>query len=355
MSEIAPRALVEAAAWRTHLAETDSESSTEFELWLAADSHNTAAWKRVQNTWNYFGDQATAPELIMLRRAALTHAHQAGRDRWTRSRRFSSPLGIAIALGAVAIGSVLTWQLRQPDLYQTGAGERRVVTLADGSQITLDSQSKVRVRYSAHARELTLAQGQARFNVAHDVQRPFSVIANGHRVVATGTAFNVDLFGPNLLVTLIEGHVSVLPEATSVGDAAHDRSAREESSPGPGATSAQRTKFIASDARISLDAGEQLVIAPHAPPRIDYVNLERATAWQNGELIFVNEPLSSVVARINRYVRHPVVIDDAATATLRISGVFHTGDVDGFVSTIVAYLPVRTRESQDGTTRLIGR
>jgi len=62
-----------------------------------------------------------------------------------------------------------------------------------------------------------------------------------------------------------------------------------------------------------------------------------------------------VVARINRYARHGVVIADTQTSQLRISGVFHTGDIDGFVSTIVAYLPVSADKSADGTTRLAHR
>src|SRR3546814_3917007 len=100
------------------------------------------------------------------------------------------------------------------DLYRTVLGERRVVTLADGSTVSLDAASEVRVAYSERARELALVRGQARFDVAHDPRRPFAVQARDQRVVATGTAFNVDLFGPQVLITLIEGHVQVL-EATS--------------------------------------------------------------------------------------------------------------------------------------------
>jgi transmembrane sensor len=102
-----------------------------------------------------------------------------------------------------------------------------------------------------------------------------------------------------------------------------------------------------------LDAGEQLIFVPDAPPKIAHVNLDRETAWQNGELIFKDEPLSSVVARINRYARHPVLIGDAATAALRISGVFHTGDERAFVTTIVSYLPVRALEDKGGAIRLL--
>jgi transmembrane sensor len=192
----------------------------------------------------------------------------------------------------------------------------------------------VKVRYSAHARELTLTSGQARFDVAHDLERPFSVAADGHKVIATGTSFNVDLFGPSLLVTLIEGHVVVSSSAPMFSQPANIDSQID---------------------RIVLDAGEQVVFSPRAPPSVAHVNLGQATAWENGEVVFENDPLPIVVARINRYARHGVVIADTQTSELRISGVFHTGDIDGFVSTIAAYLPVRADKSADGTTRLTHR
>jgi transmembrane sensor len=185
------------------------------------------------------------------------------------------------------------------------------------------------VRYAAHSRSLTLVAGQARFEVAHDVLRPFSVTARGQEVVATGTVFNVDLMGSELLVTLIEGHVTVL---------------------------AQESPAIALDQlpdRIALDAGEQLVLSPAGKPRIARVNIERTTAWQNGQLVFEDEPLDTVLARISRYGNRQVIAGDAACAGLRISGVFREGDVAGFLSTITSYLPVVARRMNDGTIRVV--
>jgi transmembrane sensor len=335
MKDVETSRLAEAATWRVRLAEQDLQSSPELEAWLAEDGRNAAAWRQVQEQWSLFSEHATAPEIIELRCGALAHAHEAGRGRWVRSKRFAitHSLGIAAGILVLAIGGLLLWA-GQADVYSTRAGERRVVTLADGSQIALDSRSEVRVHYSAQARELTLTSGQARFDVAHDVERPFSVTADGHKVIATGTSFNMDLFGPSLLVTLIEGHVVVASAPNS----------KEPSKPGD-----------ESAPHITLDAGEQVVFSPKAPPSIVRVNLGQATAWENGEVVFENDRLSTVVARINRYARQGVVISDEETAELRISGVFHTGDVDGFVSTIVDYLPVRADKSADGTTHLTHR
>jgi len=335
MSDIETSRLAEAAAWRVRLAQNDPQDNPRLAAWIAEDPRNAAAWNQVQSSWAVFGEHATSPEIIDLRCRALAHAHEAGRGRWVRSKRFAVAHRLAIAAGvlAVAIGGLFLWS-QQPDVYSTRAGERRVVTLADGSQVALDSKSEVKVRYSADARELTLTRGQARFDVAHDIARPFSVAARAHKVIATGTSFNVDLFGPTLLVTLIEGHVVVASSAPMFS---------------------QPTNIDSQIDRIVLDAGEQVVFTPKAPPSVAHVNLGQAIAWENGEVVFENDPLPIVVDRINRYARHGVVIADTQTSQLRISGVFHTGDVDGFVSTIAAYLPVRADKNADGTTRLTHR
>jgi transmembrane sensor len=306
------------------LAESPGTYIEQFEVWLAQDPRNGAAWKLVQAPWESLGEHATSPPLIRLRQAALAHANNAGQGHWTRSGRFPFPARLgaaAIVVLVFAMASLLLWQGHRFDVYRTRTGERRVVTLADGSQIALDSQSEVRVRYSAAARELVLVSGQARFDVAHDIERPFSVSADGHKVVATGTAFNVDLLGSDLLVTLIEGHVVVLAQRAGTG---------------PFET---------------LDAGEQLVISSSALPSVTRVNVDHATAWQSGQLIFEDERLSTVVARVSRYGPHPVLVDEQISS-LRISGVFHEGDVDGFVSTLVSYLPVRAQQAGDGSVRL---
>ena len=368
------RRLVEAVAWRTHLTESEAETSEAFEAWLAADERNAAAWSQIQHPWEFFGEHAAAPELIEIRRAALADARNTSRIRWIRPALLAlrSRFAIAASILMAAIGGLLIWQSGQADIYRTAPGERRVVTLEDGSQMALDSQSEVRVRYTKGARSLILFKGQARFDVAHDVERPFSVTAGGQKVVATGTSFNIDLLGSNLLVTLIEGHVVVLPQTPVSAEPVPLVTPSKKGSRGASpATSAEGkgSKYDGFRGRvgtwterqhgsgpgIELIAGEQLVVSPTASPSVEQVNVERATAWQNGQLVFENEPLSSVVARVNRYAQRPIELADARTSGLRISGMFRAGDIDGFVSTITHYLPVRADRGENGSIRLGSR
>ncbi|WP_175597235.1 FecR family protein [Peristeroidobacter soli] len=327
--------LAEAAAWRTRLTEESIDSSSAFEAWLATHEDNRRAWSQVQGPWELFGEQAHSPELIELRRAALGRARDAGRHRWLRSSGGRMRLLAAAAMAVVMIAGFLTWHAGRPDIYRTQVGERRVVTLTDGSKIALDSQTEVRVSYSQEARDLSLLSGQARFDVAKDVQRPFAVYAAGRKVVATGTAFNVDLIGSEALITLIEGHVVIFTDA--------DESVRKET-----VALSERPRPVRRDQTIELAAGEQLVLAAGTAPTVTTANVEQTTAWQSGRLVFENEPLASVIERMNRYSARALRIADPRAAELRMSGVFNTGDVESFVATVTAYLPVRAENLRSG-------
>jgi transmembrane sensor len=350
---IDPELLEQAAAWRARLADVPDFRSQELSSWLAQDPRNREAWEAVQGPWDALGQHAAAPSVIELRRAALTHAHNAVRSNlWPkRFRRPALAAGAAACLAAAA--AFFFWQQYQSGTLQTGFGERRVVTLSDGSQVTLDSRSKVTVRYTADARTLTLVRGQARFDVVHDISRPFTVTAEGHKVVATGTAFDVDLLGPKLLVTLLNGHVVVLPQNAPTVPWIPN-AAPEGTGSGTRAGAVSRVLSAAGGAmdRIYLDPGEQLVMSSNAGPQVNHVDIDRVTAWERGEIVFDNEPLASVIQRMNRYGPRHIIVGDDRAANLRISGVFHEGDVDGFVSTIAAYLSVKARERPDGNVVL---
>ena len=328
--------LEQAVGWRVRLAESPELYAEELSSWLAQDPRNREAWRSAQASWDFLGEHATSPAVISLRRAALAYASNTIRSQAVSSRLRRFPAWVATAAVIfVAVSALTAWYLQRPDSYRTALGERRAVTLADGSQITLDSSSEVMVRYSANARALTLVRGQARFDVTHDVERPFTVTANGRRVVATGTAFDVDLLGSDFLVTLIEGHVVVLPQGKPVGSAEQ--------------TSATRARSSADGSPIALDAGQQLVMSSHAAPRVTPVDIERVMAWERGKIVFNDEPLASVVERMNRYTSRRIDVADERVAALRISGMFHVGDVRGFVSTLTTYLPVKAEEHQDGS------
>ena len=312
------RRLAEASAWRVHLTETDAETSEDFEIWLAADPANAAAWRRVESAWNRFEENPAAPELIAARRAALGDVRGFGTQRQKPRAQWLRIAAAAVLIAGAGIWAESDWvKPKRPLELATAFGERRIVTLNDGSRISLDSGSDVQVRYSQESRELWLLRGQARFEVAHDAERPFSVQAAQRKVIATGTDFDVDLGKHRIFVTLIEGHV----------------------------------KIAGGHNLVKLNAGEQLSVAADGE-KVASVDTNRILAWQNGRLVFDNEKLSSVVERVSRYAATPIVVADEKTGALRMSGVFNTGDVAAFVEAVTHYLPVRASQAQYGAIQL---
>lgn len=326
------RTLATAAAWRVRLTEAGLESSAAFEAWLAEDEANEAAWRQVAAPWELLTEHATDPEVMAARRHALAQLAPPARQTHRDSRR---NYGWSAAAAVAAIAVVVGWFLLvdRPLEYRTARGERRVLPLEDGSKVSLDSNTVVQLHYSADARQVQLLEGQARFDVAHEAHRPFSVVAGDRKVVATGTSFNIDLRDAQVVVTLMEGRVLVT-SATGHGPAT------EYSTVQP----------------IALVAGQALtasIDAPNPPPpTIETVSIEAVTSWQSGRLIFDNETLRSAVERVGRYADQRIVIADEQAAQLRFSGIFNSGDVTTFLDAVSRYLPVKATTRPDGSVLL---
>lgn len=315
------RRLAEASLWRVRLSEADIESSTEFEEWLASDPLNLGAWKRVQVSWKITEEFTVAPELMSARRDALNRARLAGAKRWRAGPRSGLWVGgglVITALAYVLFAVILSARPSEVLHYETGLGQHETVTLADGSRVFLDAATQLDVRYFPHTRRVRLSRGQARFEVAHNSARPFTVRAGGQIVLAVGTDFNVNLLGRSVFVALIHGRVMVTPDGLPRAEP------------------------------LMLSPGEQLVASPSQPPRIQTVNIRSITAWQTGQLIFDDASLGSVVATVSRYSARPLFADPDIVA-LRISGVFKEGDTDTFLDVITHYLPVRVTKKPDGS------
>ena len=316
--------LEQAADWRLKLMRDPSLANSDEYLRWCADPYNARARQAVLKAWSSVGAMETTPEMLALRHQALVRLREAGASR-KKTRRWMA--GAAAALLVLAGG--LTWPYLHEwssnniawldtASYKTDIGERRIVALPDGSRISMDSDTSVRVTYQRTARSITLDRGRSRFDVTHDPNRPFTVTAGQQTVVAIGTSFDVERLQSSVLVTLIQGQVvikDVQPVVT-------------QKTIGP------------AEGSIALKAGEELVVAQNVRPAIVATDLQVARAWESGRLLFRDEPLGDAVARVNRYTSHPVEIDPLI-ASIRVSGVFNAGDVASFVSAVTSYFPVQ--------------
>jgi transmembrane sensor len=308
----------EASLWNERLAsEPALEFSEPFLSWRAMPGH-AEALRAVERSRAALSVIATDPQVLALRGAALARIGQSRNKRSPRRGVLLGAFAACLLIACVAGGYLFL--LQGAAAYVTDIGERRVVVLSDGSRLSLDSDTQIDVHFSKAARLLTLERGRARFDVAHDVTRPFLVSAGDRTVIAVGTSFSVERLGPKVLVTLIQGRVVI-----------KDTGPTQKAAPQPA---------------VSLIAGEELVAVAEKPPSVAAVDLKQAAAWEAGRLVFKDEPLSEAVDRINRYTQKPITIAPAV-ASLRISGGFNAGDVGSFVAAVTSFFPVQATTTED--------
>lgn len=291
---------------------------------LASDPKFAEVFRQTQESWDAVGRHATSPELLALREQAIARGRQASARRWSLPGARSGNLRNWAAAAAILVVCGIIWQLSpygyEPGYYKTGLGEQKVVELSDHSHIALDARTRLRVKFSADARIVELLEGQAQFSVAKDPARPFKVEAGSKTIVAVGTIFDVEYVDSQVHVAMVEGKVAVLSQdqSGSVGGS-------KPSTPSP----------------IELSAGEALSVrADGAAIVLPKADIEAATAWRQGKVIFRDQTLAEAVHRLNRYSRQQVIVDDPALAQLKVSGVFDSGDAQAFAEAMQAYLPV---------------
>ena len=338
----------EAAAWflRFRSGAADEESA-EYLDWLALSPEHRFAMKRADKLWGVFGDHGAAPELVKARRDAL---HRSGRQAARRWAAFSSIPGTVKGVAAaailviVALPAFVLWQqtggrsatgTAALQVFETDIGETRVVTLSDNSRVSLDAFTRLNIRYTANERSIELERGQAHFDVAKDSVRPFRVAAGQQTVIATGTAFNVEMVGDDVLVTLLEGEV-VVTDASAARTAATSM---------PAVAAALPT--------VRLKPGQLLVASMSREPQIvDETDIRKTNAWRDGKIVLEGDSLFVAVERMNRYSRIRLSVADDSLRALQISGVFNAGDTDAFVEAVEAYFPVDARRMTSSSIEL---
>jgi transmembrane sensor len=210
--------------------------------------------------------------------------------------------------------------------FETRHGEQLTRRLADKSVLHLNSDSAVTIRYAKTERLVVLTAGQADFDVAHEPDRAFRVVAGSAEVVDLGTKFDVRLEQDSTLVTVVEGRVAVGPSP-----------ALEKR--GTDANYPLRFVQLSADQQIRIRQGE----GPATPVAID---AQSATAWLRREIVFDHEPLERVAAEYNRYTQKPIEIATPTLRNLQISGVFATDDTDAFIAFLRSLKGVRVEVTQ---------
>jgi transmembrane sensor len=255
------------------------------------------------------------------------------------SREWWTALAASLALGALWV-TYQNWQ--SPMILQTAVGKQSSVTLQDGSVVSLNTNSKVSVVWSRTARHIDLVRGEARFEVARDASRPFTVATATATVRALGTVFNVRAEPLAAQVAVLEGQVEVTLAAAS--EPAADAPAT--TSEGPGSLQSPTIE------RVRLGAGERASVTRAGIQTNAGPSIEAVAAWTQQRLVFRDQPLAAVIREFNRYRTHPLVLDDGALAEMKISGVFDANDPDSLIKYLGIYETVQVDHRGDGSQRL---
>jgi transmembrane sensor len=340
-----------------------AEDEARFTQWLNASTANRVAFLRQEGAWEHalrlqalrgHTPPGTVPSpddwrLSPFVSDGVVHPHShngsqrspnAGEDVdagsvHTRRQWIRGTLAAGLLL---AIAGAITWHVSESGpYYHTPVGGIASVPMSDGSKVTLNTESTIRLVVSDTERRVQLERGEAFFEVAKDPNRPFVVSAAGKRVVAVGTKFSVRRDGRDLRVLVTEGKVRLEDDSLLASPAVP--SSHESGSISDSDIVKRRDNINAMllTAGTVARAGESGVVAQEKPlPEVeDYLS------WRSGYLTFRDTPLAEAVAEFNRYNEQKILIQDPAVAAIRFSGKVRPTSFEGFVRLLEEAFPIR--------------
>lgn len=236
-------------------------------------------------------------------------------DRRSGDRRRFLLMG-AGAVAATAVVAAGVGLMTHKTVYATKRGEVRLVPLADGSSVTLNTDSRISVAFSAGQRIIDLLQGEALFEVIKDPARPFVVMVADTQIVAPAASFVVRrLVNRSVKVMVRDGQV-VLRRGQ--------------------AAASQHVDLTANTAAIA--ASNASIEKVSLPPS----QVERGLAWREGMLSFEDERLDQAVAEFVRYSDTEIVIDDPSIGAETVTGLFSANDPEGFARAVASTMKLRS-------------
>ena len=328
------------ASWyvaRLYSGEMTGKDEDDLFTWLKANSAHRRAYSEILAIWDAAGELRKDPELVASRGMQAT-----SRNAWRKRNAWIAAAGVVAAVAlSVLFANFLEWSGDGQVLasYESTVGEQQMVTLEDGSRLTLNTGSRVLVDYGPNERRIILDFGEVFFEIEKDPRRPLTVSARGHLVTALGTKFSVLIAGNDLSIAVIEGAVAVSKEDTRFPP--NKRQALRP--PGESSTVAPSgpMEWVGPN-DVILHAGAMATFGDGYEPVVkqDTEVIERLQSWREGVVRFDAEPLSRVVAELNRYSQAKILIEDDAIVNLPISGVFRLERVDLILEALGDVIPI---------------
>lgn len=283
------------ARWRSGQM-TKSQIET-MEAWLRSAPENAEALEEIARVWDGVEAARRDPGIMALREKAKRDAR---RGQATTIFRRAAAIVVFVAVGLA--GGLWYAGTSGPTTYATRLGEQSTVHLRDGSKVTLDTDSEVRIWRTTSRRRLELVRGRAFFEVAKDARHPFVVGTSSGSVTAVGTAFDVRSDAGGMRVVLVEGRVRIEPAELP-------------------------------NKAVEMTAGHAFIGDRHGW-RLAKVDTLAEASWVTGRLVFHEEQLSVIAEELNRYSPDRITIADPAIGWRRLSAVLKSGDTEAFVKSV---------------------
>lgn len=275
------------------------------QAWLADSAEHREAYEKVARAWDLAGELRAFP--LSEQPAEPLQPHE------RRSRSITRNLALAACVVVLTIAGLTSfWSgaRHSPDIHLvTLKGQPRSFVLDDGTRVLLDADSELVAQIGHNRRRITLVRGEAQFNVFHDASRPFEVIAGSGRVQDLGTHFDVETWSDSTRVCVLEGQVAV-------------------------STEHGRTLLAAGQAGGYDKAGNLDLVSsfdPTTPP------------WLEGLRHFDHARLGDVLERLARHHAVTFVFEEPRLRDLRVSGTFKTDNLEIFLRTLAAALPIEPK------------
>ena len=333
----------EASLWVERLSEgLSAEEEAALRDWLAEDAANQVVLEKMAMLWDKMDSLSRLSALVPHPQPVKTAVS-------TGSRKSYLAVAASLFLG---LSVLLLWNVQQQPgsdpqiaqrpaeiVYETAIGEQQVQLLEDGTKITLNTASRVSVRYTVGARLLHLESGEVHVQVAKDQQRPLSVVAGAHVVQAIGTAFNIELREDREIELVVtEGTVRIGKQAQAMQ------------------APLRSVEITLPGSATIITAGQELVTGEEdeAARSISVDDIKVRLSWREGNLIFKGETLAEAAGEIERYTGVEFVFVDEDLKQVRVSGFFRAGDVEGMLAVLKENFDIEFQRETDKRVLLYG-
>ena len=299
-------ALADAVHWYIKLTSedvTDAEKQA-WEVWLNQSAAHHQAWERILQKLSLFESlPADIGVTVLARASSKVNTHR--RD----ALKFLGLMAVVAVPAAYLYKEAL---LGSNDYdYSTRVGERKTVTLPDGTVLVLNTNTAVTMAASSQARTLTLHRGEILVQTGHAGVdgRPLMVNTVFGNILPLGTQFNVRHFDHLTRITLFEGRL-----------------------------------------QLTAKEGAQLVMKPNQEVDMfaTHIHLHSensllSAAWQNGYLQADNLALQSLIEELARY-RSGFLLCHPDVREMKVSGAYSVDDIDASLNSLTQTFPLKIQQ-----------